>query len=336
MNNGLTIIIPIFNAENRIGKCLDSIFLDNLHNIEVIAIDDGSTDSTKIILQKYEFKYDNLKCIYKNNEGVSISRNIGIKNAKYDNIMFVDADDTVNICEFKYFFNFLDGNNNFELIQFQYKVIDLSAKSNTVYCNNIMDVNMNDFISSVIGWTKNQDKYGPYIRAVWGKVFKKEIIDTYKISFQSDLKLGEDAVFLLDYLKKINDITFLNGVVYNYFIFSNSTVGMYKRDLYNQCNIQKEKIISRFSNEDYYIDALFVFIYTCFFDLIENDEKSKKKGISSKDSLKWFVLNKKILCNKKINTSNMRKMIRIQNKLPMSFPIRYRIFLYKLLRKKER
>ena len=92
----LSIIIPAFNIEQYISRALDSLINQSYKNIEVIVVNDGSTDSTGGIIDSYVKKDNRIKVIHKNNEGVSIARNTGIHLAKGDYIGFVDGDDTVD------------------------------------------------------------------------------------------------------------------------------------------------------------------------------------------------------------------------------------------------
>lgn len=92
----ISIIIPAYNIENYIAKCLDSLLKQTYKNIEIIVVDDGSSDNTGKIIDDYVSKYDNIKVIHKNNAGVSAARNSGLEIISGDYIGFVDGDDTVD------------------------------------------------------------------------------------------------------------------------------------------------------------------------------------------------------------------------------------------------
>lgn len=92
----ISIIIPAYNIENYIARCLDSLLNQTYKNLEIIVVDDGSSDSTGKIIDDYESKYNNIKVIHKKNGGVSAARNSGIEIANGDYIGFVDGDDTVD------------------------------------------------------------------------------------------------------------------------------------------------------------------------------------------------------------------------------------------------
>ncbi len=92
-----SVIVPLYNAEPFLRKCLDSIFAQTYKNFEVLAVDDGSTDSSYTILKEYEERYDQLRVIhYDKNEGLAINRKRGLLHAKNEYIIFVDSDDTIN------------------------------------------------------------------------------------------------------------------------------------------------------------------------------------------------------------------------------------------------
>lgn len=91
----ISIIVPVYNTEKYIERCLDSIMKQDYPNFEVILVNDGSTDESGIIIQKYKEKYKNISYIKQENKGVGAERNAGIKVAKGDYISFVDSDDLI-------------------------------------------------------------------------------------------------------------------------------------------------------------------------------------------------------------------------------------------------
>ncbi len=92
----VSIIIPIYNVEKYLHKCIESVESQTLENIEVILVNDGSTDNSEIIIEKFKEKYNNIKYIKKENGGLSDARNVGIRNATGDYILFVDSDDYIS------------------------------------------------------------------------------------------------------------------------------------------------------------------------------------------------------------------------------------------------
>ena len=96
MKNGVSVIIPCYNVEKYLENCLDSILTQNYKNLEIILVDDCSTDDTWKIIKKYQKKYDNVVGIQNDkNRGAGYSRNSALKIASYDYISFIDSDDYV-------------------------------------------------------------------------------------------------------------------------------------------------------------------------------------------------------------------------------------------------
>ena len=96
MNNKVSVIIPVYNVQDYLERCVDSIIKQTYKNIEIILIDDGSHDNSGKICDDYKKKYNNIIVIHKENEGQSIAREYGIKIAKGEYISFVDSDDFLN------------------------------------------------------------------------------------------------------------------------------------------------------------------------------------------------------------------------------------------------
>ena len=92
----VSVIIPVYNVEKYIDECLKSVVSQTYKNIEVIIINDGSTDKSEEIIRSYLDKYENITYIYQQNKGVSEARNLGLKNATGDYVLFVDSDDYIH------------------------------------------------------------------------------------------------------------------------------------------------------------------------------------------------------------------------------------------------
>ena len=93
----ISIIVPVYNAENTIGTCVDSLVRQSHNLLEIILVDDGSTDNSGKICDELALKDNRIKVIHKDNEGVSVARNAGISKALGYAVSFVDADDTLDV-----------------------------------------------------------------------------------------------------------------------------------------------------------------------------------------------------------------------------------------------
>lgn len=217
MEKLVSIIVPVYNSEKYIEKCIDSILGQTYKNIEVLLIDDGSTDNS---LEKCKLYADKrIRVITGNNYGVSHARNIGLRNSNGEYIAFVDSDD---YCER----NMIETLVN--LIQDKDLSI-ISSYSERVY-NNVFDerdtveFNAEEAIKELhIGIL--------YQGQVWGKLFKKDIISTLR--FEQNLFINEDMVFVQRYLTKCKSIIYQNDKLYFYRINMDSALlsGFKSKDL---------------------------------------------------------------------------------------------------------
>ena len=246
----ISLIIPVYNSEKYLSKCLDSIINQtfSLKNIEVIIINDGSTDNSEKIIMRYEKK---LNIIYKKqkNEGQSSARNKGIKLAKGKYLTFIDSDDYIDKKMLSIMYKEAD-NNNLDII-----TCDLAkVKGNSII--HIKDRISNDETRNFI-----LTKTGPC-----NMLIKKEIIDKYNFKFPTNIKKYEDiAVIPVLGLKENIKIKHLDTVLYYYNDNDNSVMNINKytpklNDIFIAMNLlldkaQKENNYKKYSSE---IEYLFI------------------------------------------------------------------------------
>jgi glycosyltransferase involved in cell wall biosynthesis len=214
MDKLLSVIVPIYNAEKWLGRCIDSILSQSYESFELILVNDGSKDSSGEICDHYAKRDSRVKVIHKSNGGVSMARNTGIDLANGEYIIFVDSDDAISegylasmakgmatgadlcICGAKELI-FADGN----IIAERDFIIDLPSE--TTICNlySSLDVGVE----------------AAFLNTPWSKAYKTQIIKENKIKYDPDLSLGEDIYFNLAYAKKIrNHVVFDKSVYYLY------------------------------------------------------------------------------------------------------------------------
>jgi len=207
MTADLSIIIPIHNSQKYLKKCLDSVCheikIDN-KNIEVILIDDASTDNSKKICKIYKKKFTFIKYIYnKKNLGVSVSRNKGIKKSKGNYILFLDSDDQLSPNSINYILNIII-NSSFDY--YFIKSILLNQKNidhNEVFVKNFK---YKSFFSHI----KNLNKFRT---TCWNFLIKKSFITKHKIYFEN-IRVFEDQIFVAKILFFSKSFTILNKPIY--------------------------------------------------------------------------------------------------------------------------
>lgn len=206
MNPKISIIVPVYNVENYVRNCIESILAQTYTNYEAIIIDDGSTDNSGIICDQYAFKDNRIKVYHKINEGVSIARNFGLEKAKGEWVCFIDSDDWIKDETLEYVSKYW---HNKDLIQFGYQQIDDISKetiNQSKIPSEILEINNSVYFSS----TK---LYHP---AICGYIIKMNIIKANNITFPIDIKYGEDQAFIIKALISSHNILVLNKHLYFY------------------------------------------------------------------------------------------------------------------------
>ena len=205
----LSVIIPAYNCEKYIVRCIKMIENEIDNQTEIIVIDDGSKDNTLKLCKEYESR--NIHIYHQENQGVSMARNNGIDKAKGDYIMFVDADDTLVTGWFKKIQSYLSGEYDIVYFGKNYKQRHM-PKEDVV--KNIFSV-PND----------NQTKY---LASVCSKLFRKSLIIENHIRFDKQLINGEDLVFALECLLCASDYLFVQAPIYSYFVNYESATHIFK------------------------------------------------------------------------------------------------------------
>lgn len=229
MNNCLfSVIIPVFNAEKYLVNCIESILNQSYENFELLLVNDGSSDNSGYICDTYAEKDKRVKVFHTSNFGVSSARNLGLQNSSGEYILFVDADDWIEDGYILDFYNSII-NYNFDLIVSGYHHDNLILKTNVIKSAIKEEAIINDDIAKIL--THLED--GNLLSSVWGKLFKKELIDDCKLVFDTKISFGEDTLFTWSYLIHINSISVLGCIGYHYIQNNNLSSLTYKMDTYD-------------------------------------------------------------------------------------------------------
>ena len=195
--NEVSIVIPMYNSEKSIERCLNSIKLQTYHNYEIIIIDDGSTDGSLLVCEKFKKINDKIlfKIIKQKNKGPSAARNIGIENASGKYIIFVDCDDYL---EEDFIEKLLNNHEEKVMVRSNYKV-----KKN----NKILEIKHEKGVVSIDCFIK-KILDGSFVGCVWGCLFETKILK--KIQFDLDLYFMEDSLFLIKYVYNLEYVKFVD------------------------------------------------------------------------------------------------------------------------------
>ena len=219
----VSIIVPIYNAEPYIKRCLDSIALQTYKNIEVLLIDDGSKDSSALICDEYAKRDTRFVVVHKENGGVSSARNAGIDKASGEWILFVDADDVVPQDTFLYYANSI-ASNDIEMILGSYVECDengVITKSDTRQFEK--QISMLDCLK--LFYQSDTNLFQGYI---WNRPMKHSVIRENKLQFNESIHFKEDGLFAVQYmLCCTRKCLYSSHVVYNYYQHENSSMHIY-------------------------------------------------------------------------------------------------------------
>lgn len=205
----VSIIIPVFNGEKTLERCVLSIFQQNYHFYEVIVIDDGSIDRTNDICENLSTLYPE-RFRYKKiaNQGVSVARNLGIEIAKGSLIQFVDADDTIDSNYSKYM---IEEMRESDLVISGYAITNNKKNVDLVF-QKYGNYTKRDFLEKLMKfiYPKNQF-FSPC-----NKLYRVDILKKENIRFQEGKKIGEDCFFNLLYIQKCKSIVVIEECLYFY------------------------------------------------------------------------------------------------------------------------
>ncbi len=213
-NIKISIIIPTYNAEQYIEWCLFSVCNQALKNIEIIVVDDGSTDNTCKIVERFGDK--RIKLVKNQHLGVSNARNTGIKHATGEYIQFVDVDDTLspNCCEIA-FSNAV--NHNADCVFFGTDFISEDEVPQwMIDCTNTKNRFYKKFKNEVIFDIQGTKPF------IWNQIIKRSLLLKHNIRFDTSLKLGEDQAFQFAYLPYAKNIVMIESPLYNHYVYPTS------------------------------------------------------------------------------------------------------------------
>ena len=226
-------IIPSYNSEKVIGRCIESITKISVHNFEIIVVNDGSIDNTKNYVEALIKKDLRIKLINITNSGVSNARNIGLQNAIGEYVIFCDADDFYYYNNFSLVDSLIDKNNP-DVLHFGYCVDYRVKRYIHKYSFKTDILYVGDKLKNELFW--EQVINGDDCLNVWHMIVKRDVIE--KIKFDCGLKYGEDTLFVLETMLNSNSIYFTDINLYNYEVNNSGAIG----------NINQDKLIEKINN----------------------------------------------------------------------------------------
>ncbi len=271
----VSIIIPVYNKEQYIQECIDSVTSQTYTNIEIVIIDDGSKDNSLKICQENAKKDNRIKVFSKQNGGISSARNYGISKATGIYIYFLDSDDWIEKDTIKDMVE-CSINNKAEIVQ-ACPVLEYDNKSIKTNIIERQDKNIKKCQEKILTTNNVTNKEYGTIRWVCNKLFLKENIEN--IEFNTNIYLLEDGLFIFELLEKIDSIYFLNKNTYHYRIISTSSSNSFHKDLLEQL-LNLINTFKKLINNDSLLNSYYNLELQCFMSYISKYIKNNKNSIT--------------------------------------------------------
>ena len=299
-NDKVTIVIPIYNSEKCLCQCLDSVVNQTHHNLEVLCVNDGSTDSSSNILQSYAEKDERIKILSKSNGGLSSARNFALKHVTGDYVMYLDSDDWLDL-------------KTIEVMLLEAK----NENADSVMCSYVREYSKKSFKTSIFDSQKivfeSDTSVEEFHRRLFGPIgkelskpervdapisacmqlFRKEI--ALSSSFVDTKIIGtfEDGLYQIDVYKKCHKIVFINEYFYHYRkTDSASLTSIFRPFLFTRWNTLYEMMFEKIREncyDDNYESALYNRIALCFVSLCLNETNNKSSLFAKSKRLKEIL-----------------------------------------------
>ncbi|SHF22030.1 glycosyltransferase family 2 protein [Alkalibacter saccharofermentans] len=295
-NKKVSIIVPVYNVEQYLNKCIDSIISQTYKDIEVILINDGSKDSSGEICDKYAKKDLRIVVVHKENGGVSSARNKGLEVSTGDFIMFVDSDDWIEADAISSLME-IQNEINYDVIMFGIHRENIILGNITATDFIAQSFNDIDKIKEVLPNLIKQER----TNSLWSKIYKASIIKDNNISFNEFLSIAEDALFNYEVFFKIRSLYISEKCLYHYMIRDvESLTKRYNPLKYEMLMAANDYLHNAIKENEHSKEILcsaqyirIKNIYSCFLDLFASscpltikEKKSYIKNILEKEVLK--------------------------------------------------
>lgn len=272
MNYLISVIVPIYNMEKYLCRCVESIRNQEYTNLEIILVDDGSTDKSAVMCDEYEKIDKRVKVIHKVNGGLSSARNAGLEIAQGNYIGFVDSDDYIAPSMYSNLFNYVHGKTG-TISNVMYKRVCESGE---------------EYLSSVIHTKNEKIKSLEYLQelllhvgdvSVCTKLFDRKIIGELRFD---ESKLNEDLLFMISLLPRFKEIQFVDEVGYYYFERENSISSSYGKsveDMVRNSLVVKEYVDNRYPEMKMEAERFALFQHMGYLMLIPRNKAVKENTL---------------------------------------------------------
>ena len=225
----VSVIVPIYNAEKTLRRCVDSIMEQSFKDFELILVDDGSKDQSASTCEEYAAKHTFIKAIHKENGGVSSARNCGLRAAEGKYIVFVDADDTVGP---HYLKTLMDAADELDICIGSMTLIYDGERSATPHFADMVCRNHDDMARAMLCLNRQDIPI-----SACNCLLRKDIIAEHGVWFDEEIRVCEDEDFILRYLPHAENLHLVNAANYTYYVPADTKTYNSKNGLYTSLKL---------------------------------------------------------------------------------------------------
>ncbi len=247
----ISVIVPIYNAEKKLTRCIQSILNQTISDFELILVDDGSPDNCGAICDEYAEKDRRIVVIHQKNSGASAARNAGIAAAHGKYIGFIDSDDYISDNYFECLVNTAIEKET-DIVMCNYTLVDKNGNMVNMFHGFITGtVFSRDQIENTLykNIFNNENTVGYF--SLCNKIFKKDFIKKNDIIINENMFFGEDMLFIMDCLQFCESIAFIENAGYNYEMTEDGLFSKYRRSFINDISICYNRLIDQTAPKGY-------------------------------------------------------------------------------------
>ena len=241
MSFKISVIVPVYNSEQYLDQAIQSILNQTMKELEIILINDGSTDSSLDIANRYKDKDSRIKVLSQKNKGVSSARNYGLSVAKGKYVTFMDSDDYIDREMYECLYQIAEAH------QLDLVISNFEQEIDGRNIVDILDIKSDILIEKkqIVTEIMPQFLYHEKLNTVCNKLYKKSIIDMFNINFPLNVALGEDRFFNINYFSNIKNLMYINYCGYHYReVEGSATRNILEKDYFKRSlEIYNEKLL---------------------------------------------------------------------------------------------
>ena len=244
----VSVIVPVYNVDRYLKKCLDSLVMQTLKDIEILVINDSSPDTSQAIIDEYKEKYPQIRSFIKENGGVSSVRNFGLKEATGEYVGFVDGDDYVEEDMYE-------------------KLYDLAKRNdaNVAVCAYYYDKNGKETVKTEYHYQDSREMLTRFYGVLWNKIYRKDYLDSLDFSFPEGRRF-EDSSYLTHMALTMKDFVFTDEPLIHYVQHEGSLTNTSSRTVLDAIEMLKDLkayYTAKGKDEEYRSELEYVFIRFC-------------------------------------------------------------------------